>query len=197
MRVEIVQLTTEELLNEVASASSGGKKPKISLKKWLRCEHSPIRALSFKVTLHDVPTFVSVHLARHSIGVSHYVESNREDLQVLYKKEQKEADRMTPVKHTMILNAQALINICRKRLCLKSHKTTVSTILALKKEMRKVNPVMADFMVVECVYRNGLCPEISKCSVRYNESTGFSKEMKRYGELFEGNIGKGYGESIV
>lgn len=188
MQIEIVQLTTEELVNELASASAGKDKgTKISLKKWMRAEHSPIRGLLFKVVLKDIPTFVSVHLARHKIGVEHIVESNREDLQVKYNKEVKKADRDTLVTHKMKINAQALITMARKRLCLNAHKRTVNTMIAITKEMRKVNPTLADFMVVECVYRNGLCPEMKCCG--FNNSTGFKKQMDKYAENFNGNIG--------
>lgn len=60
------------------------------------------------------------------------------------------------------VNAQALINISRKRLCGKASKETREAWRAVKKEMEKVDPVMASVMVPECVYR-GFCPERKSC----------------------------------
>lgn len=182
MEIDVTQLTPDSIINDMASASSGGNVPTISLTKWLRSEHGPIKTLSFYVDMKAIPTFVSTHLVRHSIGIVHNVESNREDLQKVYKKEVKEASRLTPVRHKMVINAQALINVSRKRLCLNSHPRTVKAWKAVKKEIGKVSPVMEKFMVVECVYRNGLCPEMKCCG--FNQSTKFEQERAAYAAMF-------------
>lgn len=39
-------------------------------------------------------------------------------------------------------------------------------------------------MVKECVYRNGLCPEIFSCG--YNKTEAFKEELKEYLNGFEG-----------
>ena len=148
-----------------------GLKPStISREKLLQCEHSPVRLIRFWIELIGIPTFVSVHLVRHNAGVSHFVESNRDD-------RGGEGDnvvtRETPVNHGMDVNAQALINMSRKRLCYNSHPKTVAVWMKLKKALRKVCPATSNTMVPECVYR-GRCPELRECK------PGVEKVMKAY-----------------
>ena len=73
-------------------------------------------------------------------------------------------DRETPVNHGMLINAQALIQISRKRLCLKAHRKTVAVWTKLRKAIREIDPDLANHMVPECVYRNGFCPELRPCA---------------------------------
>lgn len=42
---------------------------------------------------------------------------------------------------------------------------------------------MARVMVPECVYRNGLCPEIKSCG--YNKTEKFKKELEYYKDIDE------------
>lgn len=143
----------------------------MTLAKIYKCEHSPIRTINFWIELLGIPSFVSTHLVRHKHGVEHFVESNRDDRggsgdQVV--------TRMTPVNHGMFVNAQAIINMSRKRLCYASHQKTVSLWSRLRKAIRRVDPDLADHMVPECVYRNGFCPELRECK------PGLVKVMKAY-----------------
>ena len=78
-----------------------------------KCEHSPLRAVIFQIELIGIPTAVSVHLVRHKLGVEHYVSSNREDR----NGGNTNVTRMSPVNHMMIVNAQELLFISRRRLC--------------------------------------------------------------------------------
>lgn len=78
----------------------------------------------------------------------------------------------------MTANAQALINISRKRLCNCASKETREAWKQVKEEVRKVDPVMADKMVPECIYR-GFCPEfMSSCG--YVNTEKFKQELKKY-----------------
>ena len=149
--ISIVQRACEMTMKE-------NKLSKITLKKIYQCEHSPIRTLIFWIEMLKIPTFVSVHFVRHNIGVTHFVESNREDLGG-----DGIANRLTPVNHGMFINAQELINMARKRLCSKTHKETRKVMEAIKKEMENIDPDLSNFMVVECEYRNGYCPELKSC----------------------------------
>lgn len=138
-----------------------GVTSKISFAKMLQCEHSPLRAVRYWIELSGVPTFVSVHLVRHKIGVEHFVQSNRTDRGGAGDGV---VTRNTPVNHGMDINAAALIAMSRKRLCLNSSKRTVAAWTRVRREMEQVDPEMARFMVPECVYRNGLCPELRPCA---------------------------------
>ena len=87
-------------------------------KKILKSEHSPIRTLMFTIKMNGIPYCNSVHYVRHKYGVEHYVMSQR-------KNPDRDAERQdAPVTHIMDINAQALINIARKRLCYKADKMT-------------------------------------------------------------------------
>jgi len=127
--------------------------------KLLLAEHSPIRTQMFTIKMKNIPTFVSTHLVRHNIGVEHFVKSNRED-RVGYTGD---AGRMQPVNHTMFLNAHAVINIGRKRLCKQAHIETIKVLRYIKIQMEPVDKYLADRMVPECVYRNNACPEHNTC----------------------------------
>lgn len=146
---------------------------KVNLEKMLRCEHSPIRALIFKVVLTGIPSFVSVHLVRHNVGVTHFVLSNRDD-----RGGSKDAGRMTPVTHMMILNAQTLINMARKRLCYSAHRSTVAAMVRIRRAVRASGPegeALYKFMLPECSYRGGVCPEWKMCA------PGLDAMIKTYG----------------
>jgi hypothetical protein len=161
MEIKVKKLTDVSLVRRACEMTcngySTGKQSKMTLGKIYDCEHSPMRTQIFWIELLGIPTFVSVHLVRHKIGVEHFVLSNRED-----RGGQKNVDRNTPVNHGMLLNAQELINMSRKRLCLKSRTETRDVMLAIRYEIREVDPDLAMFMMPECEYRRG-CHELQTC----------------------------------
>jgi hypothetical protein len=59
------------------------------------------------------------------------------------------------------MNAQNLIDTARKRLCYCSHAKTVRFYRKLKELIYEHEPILADMLVPNCVYRCG-CPEGSK-----------------------------------
>ncbi len=160
MRVDIAKLTDIELMREACDATrkAGMIPSKMSLKRMYQCEHSPARTQLFKIHLWDIPSYVSVHLTRHSVaGQYHAVESNRSD-----RGGSDEANRLTPVHHMMILNAQHLIDMSRVRLCYNADKRTVGVMSRTKKAIAKLDPDLAEYMVPNCVVR-GYCPELREC----------------------------------
>lgn len=165
MRVEVEKLTDQSLLVKACEFTSGKavKNPDGILSRIYRSEHSPMRTQMFWVELYDIPTFVSVHLVRHSQGVTHFVQSNRDDI----VEHSEKPDRDTPVNHAMLMNAQALINMARKRLCNKAHPKTREVMGLIREGVRMVDPELAHFMVRECEYRNG-CHEQKSCGFREN-----------------------------
>lgn len=105
----------------------------------------------------DIPSFVSTHFVRHKFGVEHFVRTNRDD-----RGGSDSVDRWTPVTHCMLLNAQALINMARKRLCNMSHRETVNVFREILKGVHEADPELFPFLVPECVYRK-MCPEPRGC----------------------------------
>ena len=75
-------------------------------------------------------------------------------------------------------NAQALINMGRKRLCTQASPETRQVMQAIKDEVSKRDKFLAGVIVRECVYRNGLCPEMESCG--YNKTNAFKKELEEY-----------------
>ena len=73
------------------------------------------------------------------------------------------ANRLTEVNHAMLINAQAVISMARKRLCFKAHKETRLLMEAVKEIMERVDRDLALAMVPECEYRGGVCHELKSC----------------------------------
>ena len=158
MNICVKKLTDIELMRMACEMTFRGKS-NVSLFKMYKAEHSPIRTQIFWVEMLDIPTFASVHFTRHKIGVEHFVLTNRED-----RGGDKDADRNTPVNHGMIVNAQALINMSRVRLCNKAHVKVREIMNNIRDEVAKVDHDLAEHMVKNCMYR-GECPELIPCYV--------------------------------
>ena len=158
MQVYVTKLTTFDLLLKACKVTSGLDMKRPDFQRIYQSGHSPIYTQIFWIDMVDIFTFVSNHLARHKIGVEHYVKSNRED-----RGGDDKADRWTPVNHSMLINAQALINLSRRRLCNKAHIETINIMQAIKEAVKEKDPDLAGCMVPECIYR-GACYELTPCN---------------------------------
>ena len=119
-------------------------------------------------------SWVSVHMVRHKIGIEHWVSTQRTDRTGVNRNE---LPQNSPVNHACEADAQALINISRKRLCNCAARETREAWQAVKNEVAKVEPELASCMVRECVYR-GFCPEMFPCG--FDKTKAFEKELKAY-----------------
>lgn len=164
MEINVYKITDPSWANKACEATMRGQQSKISLDKLYKCEHSPIQTQIFWIEMKNIPTFVSVHLVRHKIGVTHYVMSNREDRGGSGKE-----DRYTPINHCMFINAQELIFMARKRLCMQASKETREAFQMIKDKIKDVDPYLYKYLVPECEYRNGYCPEIKPCERVYKK----------------------------
>jgi hypothetical protein len=131
--------------------------PDIDAYRLYLSEHSPIRTRWFWVEMRGIPSFVSTHLVRHKIGAEHYVMSNRED-----RGGDGEASRKTLINHAMMINAQALINMARKRLCNKAHEETREVMVEIQGALFGIDRDLSLAMVPDCEYR-GKCYELKPC----------------------------------
>jgi hypothetical protein len=180
MKVESVEVKGS--WREVADAArttigmdKGEKDPSSAWKrKMLLSEHSPIRQLSVKWKWKSLKYWVSVHFVRHKIGIEHFVSTQRTDRT---GKNRDKSFQSAPVTHECIADAQAIINISRKRLCLLASQETTSAWKAFLKELKKKEPELAGVCVPECVYR-GFCPEIKSCN--FYQTPAFKKELEIY-----------------
>ena len=68
-----------------------------------------------------------------------------------------------PVNYAGEANAQALINVSKKRLCHQASNETRTYMEDLKTSILIVDRAISDVMVPSCIYRGG-CPEMQMCS---------------------------------
>ena len=167
-------------------------------KKVLLAEHSPIRLLEYDFTIEDVRQWVTVHLVRHHEGCEKFVHSQRQDINAdienitkkvievladagMLKDGWKERDYMFQGEHNdmdMTCNAQAFINISRKRLCTCASPETREAWKLVIEMLKEVDPILASKCVPECVYR-GFCPEVGRCC-GYCNTEAYKERLKDY-----------------
>lgn len=131
--------------------------------KWkqdiLRARHSPIRRLRFSFVLEGIPSWVSVHLARH-IHAQPYIKSQRNDRQQEY--DRTKAPQDTPINMIWDMNAEELMIIANKRLCNQASPETQHIVKLMCDEVLKTNPEFKEFLVPMCLY-TGKCKEMYPC----------------------------------
>ena len=159
------------------------KEPSDSWKaKMLLAEHSPIRLVEYEWTWKDIKQWVTAHLVRHHVGCEKIVHSQRGDRRNLTEEfsinSRDELPQGTLNDMDMSANAQALINISRKRLCNCASKETREAWLQVKEAIRSIDPIMAEKMVRDCIYR-GFCPEFMN-SCGYVNTDKYKKELEIY-----------------
>lgn len=129
-------------------------------KKIIESEHSPLRELWFGFKM-IIPYWVSVHFVRHHIGVNHYVQSQRNDRQNKYNRN--EAPQGEMVSHIMSLNAQELVFMAHKRLCMQASQETRDVMKLICDLVIEKCPGFESVLVPLCEYRNGKCTEFYPC----------------------------------
>lgn len=159
------------------SKEGEGVYPTDSWKKTiLLAEHSPIRRIYFAWKWHGLRYWVSVHFTRHFLGILHWVSTQRTDRTGV---DRGVKDQNSPVDHECQANAQALINISRRRLCGQASPETRTAWREVKAEVEKVDPVLASVMVPECIYR-GFCPEWESNCCGYVHTEAYQKALAAY-----------------
>ena len=153
-------------------------------RKLLMSEHSPIRRIKFYWRWSGLKSWVSVHMVRHKIGIEHWVSTQRPD-----RTDNQDIDRDkllqgALVNHACEADAQALINISRKRLCNCASEETRLAWKAVKEKVAEMEPELASCMVRECIYR-GFCPEMFSCG--YYKTYEYRKELEEYRHGINGN----------
>jgi hypothetical protein len=145
-------------------------------RKMLMCEHSPIRQLIIKWKWIDLKSWVSVHLVRHWLGITHFVRTQRTDRTGV---DRDKLPQDNPVIHEAEANAQAIINISRKRLCSSASLETRQAWREFLDSFKDEEPELYRCCVKECVYR-GFCPEFKSCG--YHKTSMYQLELKNYRE---------------
>lgn len=153
------------------------KEPSDSWKaKMLLAEHSPIRLVEYDISFENIKQWVTTHLVRHWLGFIPFVHSQREDRRVL-DVPRDELPQGTLNDMDFSVNAQAMINISRKRLCNKASPDTKDAWQKVVKAVGEIDPIMAEKCVPNCVFR-GFCPEIESCG--YVNTQAYQDALKKY-----------------
>lgn len=165
--VELMKFPTEEdwMLTKLCTLNTVGKtSTKLPTDEWkhklLLSEHSPIRTLNFCIKM-EIPYYVSVHFVRHFIGVTHFVQSQRNDRQSNY--DRTKAPQDAPVSHIMYVNAQELMFMARRRLCTQADPYTRAVMTEIKRQVEAACPEFVGTLEPMCAYRGGRCTEFTCC----------------------------------
>ena len=143
--------------------------------KLIFSEHSPIRIMKFFISFKKIKYWVVMHLVRHKFGIEHFVSTQRTDRTGI---DRDSLPQDNEISYSFDADAQALINISRKRLCSCAADKTRKAWQMVKDEVAKTEPELAHCMVRECVYRGGICPEMFSCG--YNKTEAFKEEYEEY-----------------
>lgn len=204
MKVNVIQETPWSRALNAARRTIGkpplNKEPSDNWRKMvIMAEHSPIKLVEYLISFKDLRQWVGVHLLRHEHMLP-FIHSQRvdrrEDIDSLTEKvmsiieEDVKSDESfnkrdylfqgEPNDQDFVVNAQTLINISRKRLCHCASKETREAWIAVKEAIKEFDPIMASFMVPNCIYR-GRCPEMNTCG--YYKTDKFKKELDEYWNL--------------
>lgn len=170
-------------------------------KKILLAEHSPIRLLEYDFTIENIRQWVTTHVVRHHVGCEKFVNTQRQDIndeiesitkkiidvlsrEGLLHDGWRERDYLFQGQENtmdMSCNAQAFINISRKRLCRCASPETREAWGIVIEALREVDPILAEKCVPECIYR-GFCPEFDKCC-GYVNTKNFKKKLEEYRKI--------------
>ena len=163
--------------NTTINKDAGNKDPSPEWKRrMLLCEHSPIRQISIKAKWYELMYWVSVHLVRHKIGIEHWVRSQRPD-RIGFELSRDNAPQSSLIDHEIEANAQAIINISRKRLCNMAMHETRAAWQAFLDSFKDIEPDLYAVCVPECIYR-GWCYEYKSCS--YHKSDDYKYRLEKY-----------------
>lgn len=161
--------------NTTIHKEAGIKEPSSNWKlRMLRCEHSPIRQIVIKWKWRDIFYWVSTHFVRHKFGVEHWVRTQRTDRTGVDRNKEPQA---ALVEHECEANAQAIINISRKRLCNGASPETREAWKEFLEKIKDKQPELYSSCVPDCIYR-GHCFEFYSCG--FHKTEEFKKQLAEY-----------------
>lgn len=144
----------------------------------LMAQHSPIRLVEYDIKIYGIPYRIATHIIRHHIGIEKFQCTLRDDRNNEIT-DSEELPQGQPVNLWIACNAEALINISKKRLCGMAHPKTRHIWEGIKKAVVQVDPIMERFMVKECI-RDGFCPEDPAKSCMYVITKDYKEKRKEY-----------------
>lgn len=170
MRVLMIESPTEKDWLEVKRRAlvTVGLSPKSQpTEEWkhkiLEARHSPIRRLHFSFYLEGIPSWVSVHLVRH-VHAQPFVKSQRNDRQSDY--DRTKAPQDAPVDMIWDINAEELMVVANKRLCLQASEETRNVVKLMCDLVLESYPEFKGLLVPACKFNGGVCHEIFPCKTQ-------------------------------
>lgn len=150
--------------------------------KILKARHSPIRYLRYSFLIEDIPSNTATHLCRH-VHAQPYVSSLRNDRQDSMDGDA--ARRDTPVNMILDVNAEELMVIANKRLCMRAAEGTREAVKEMCRLAEEATPELKGLLVPMCEYA-GECKEMKPCGKKTKEQEITPDEKDpRYEELSE------------
>jgi len=143
----------------------------------LLCEHSPIRKLIVKWKWHNLLWWVQTHFTRHHNGVEWHVSTSRTDRTGIDRTKEGSQSNLIDIEGEA--NAQAIINISRRRLCYQASSETRNSWIQFLNDLRLYEPELYEASVPDCIYR-GYCYEYKSCG--YHKTSMYREELARYRE---------------
>jgi hypothetical protein len=138
-------------VKNTAMTTIGKEKGSYPTSEWkkqiLLSEHSPIRKIRFSWKWFDLKSWVSVHFVRHKVGIEHFVRTQRTDRTGI---DRDNLPQGSFVEHECEADAQAIINISRKRLCSLASPETYMAWQEFLNSIKDIEPELYDVCVPEC-----------------------------------------------
>ena len=169
--VTVERVTGWDLVLDAARNTVGkdicGKEPSSDFKARITlARHSPIQAAQFRIVFYNLKSWVSVHFVRHFTGVTHFVQSQRDDRNEWRDVSRDEIPQSAPVKHMMLINAQEILYISQRRLCMQASKETREAWKMVVDKLREIGEVeLSDLCHPPCWWYGGRCPEMKPCGL--------------------------------
>ena len=161
--------------NTTIHLEAGEKEPSSNWRRrMLLCEHSPIRQHVIKCKWYDIKSWVSVHFVRHKVGIEHWVRTQRTDRTHI---DRNDLQQNALIEHEFEANAQAFINISRKRLCRQASDDTREAWQMVLDGIKEIEPELYNACVPDCVYR-GHCYEFKSCG--FHKTEAFKENLAEY-----------------
>lgn len=149
----------------------------------LEARHSPIRYLRYSFLIEDLPSWVATHLARH-VHAQPYIKSQRNDRQSEY--DRNSAPQSAPVSMIYDVNAEELMVIANKRLCMQASEETREVVRMMCEEAIAITPELKGLLVPMCVYNGGKCHEMFPCKKNLHDNIKQENGTVEFGQNVSG-----------
>lgn len=192
MKVSILKKPREEewlMVKKAAFRTIGKDTEKMPSIEWkrrmLKAQHSPIRMLEYTFLLEDIPSWVSVHLVRHVHAVPFVTTQRNDRMNREEGYDRRKAPQDTPVDMIWFVNAEELITIAHKRLCMLASPETRKVVQDICKAVLRECPEWqgTGLLVPLCTYRNGLCDEFKPCEYYMKHGHGYIRRGPALGKV--------------